>query len=67
MFGDDDVAKPRPRFVPLPLDRLGVEELQAYVGELQAETAKAEAEIARKRDVRSAADHFFKRSSSQTE
>ncbi len=60
MIGDDDVTKPRPRFTPLPLDRLGVEELEAYTVELRAEIVRAEAEIARKRDVRSAADSVFK-------
>ena len=60
MLTDDDEPRPRPRLTPPPLDRLGVEELQAYIEELRAEIARAEAEIARKRDHRSAADSLFK-------
>jgi uncharacterized small protein (DUF1192 family) len=61
MLNDDEEPRPRARFVPPPLDRLGVEELQAYIEELRAEITRTEAEIARKRDHRSAADSFFKR------
>ncbi|MBV8913384.1 MAG: DUF1192 domain-containing protein [Acetobacteraceae bacterium] len=63
MLTEDDEPRARPRFTPLPLDRLGVEELEAYIGELRAEIARAEGEISRKRDLRSAADTFFKRPS----
>ncbi len=59
-MSDDDLPRAKPRFQPLPLDRLGVEELEAYIGELRAEIARTEAEIARKRGVRSAADSVFK-------
>jgi len=59
---DEEDEKPKPkRLVSLPLDRLGVEELEAYIGELRAEIARTEGEIARKRDHRSVADSFFKR------
>src|SRR3954452_50726 len=37
MLNHDEERRPRPRFVPPPLDRLGVEELQAYIDELRAE------------------------------
>jgi uncharacterized small protein (DUF1192 family) len=60
MLTDDELPRPRARFTPLPLDRLGVEELDAYIEELRTEIGRAEAEIARKRDHRSAADSFFK-------
>jgi uncharacterized small protein (DUF1192 family) len=60
MLSDDEEPRPRPRFTPIPLDRLGVGELEAYIRELRAEIARAEAEIARKRDHRSAADSVFK-------
>ncbi|MDT7951848.1 MAG: DUF1192 domain-containing protein [Acetobacteraceae bacterium] len=50
----------RPRLAPLLLDRLGVEELERYIAELRAEIARAQAQIAAKRDHRSAADTFFK-------
>ncbi len=57
---DEDSPRPRRLLTPPPLDRLGVEELEAYIAELRGEIARAEAEIARKRDHRSAADSFFK-------
>jgi uncharacterized small protein (DUF1192 family) len=60
MLGDDEEPRPKPKLVTPPLDRLGVEELEAYIGELRAEIARAEGEIARKRSHRSAADSFFK-------
>jgi uncharacterized small protein (DUF1192 family) len=60
MLTDDEEPRPRPRLTLPPLDRLGVDELQAYVAELQAEIARAEAEMARKRSHRSAADGLFK-------
>lgn len=61
MIADDDLPRPRPaRLVALPLDPLGVTELQAYIAELRAEIARAEAEIAKKGAHRSAADAFFK-------
>jgi uncharacterized small protein (DUF1192 family) len=61
MLTEDDAPRPKPKFTPLPLDRLGVEELETYIGELRGEIARAEAEIARKQHLRSAADSFFKR------
>lgn len=59
----DDMDGPpvkRRRLEPLALDALGVEELGAYIGELRAEIARVEADIARKRSHRSAADAFFR-------
>ena len=62
MVIDDDTPPPKPVRLPkLPLDLLGVEELGEYIGELRAEIARVEAEIARKRSHRSAADAFFRR------
>jgi uncharacterized small protein (DUF1192 family) len=60
MLSDDEEPRPVQRFNPLPLDRLGVEELESYIGELRAEIARTEAEIGRKRSHRNAADSFFK-------
>lgn len=58
---EEEPSGPRrpPRLERLTLDPLGVEELRAYVGELQVEIARTEAEIARKQSHRSAADVFF--------
>ncbi|HEX6012130.1 MAG TPA: DUF1192 domain-containing protein [Geminicoccaceae bacterium] len=40
---------------------LSVEELERYVGELESEIVRVRAEIARKRDVRGAAEALFRR------
>ncbi len=60
MISDEEEA-PRPRFLSRPpLDRLGVAELSAYIEELRAEIARAEAEIGRKSSHRSAAEAVFR-------
>lgn len=61
---EDEAAEPRrpARLEKLVLDTLSVEELHAYVGELQEEITRVEADIARKQSHRSAADAFFRRS-----
>jgi uncharacterized small protein (DUF1192 family) len=43
------------------LTPLGVAELEAYIGELEAEIERARGEIAAKRKQRSGADALFKR------
>ncbi|HEX9808868.1 MAG TPA: DUF1192 domain-containing protein [Alphaproteobacteria bacterium] len=60
---DEDEARPRkpPRIEPLVLDRLSIEELEAYIGDLRAEIARAEADIARKQGVRAGAEALFKK------
>ena len=50
----------RPRLVPVLLDRMGIAELEHYIRELKAEIARAELQIAAKRDHRNAADTLFK-------
>lgn len=59
---DDDAAEPRKpaRMTRLVLDNLSIDELNAYIGELREEIARVEADIARKRSHRSAADAFFR-------
>ncbi|MBK8158910.1 MAG: DUF1192 domain-containing protein [Rhodospirillaceae bacterium] len=42
------------------LDPMGVEELQAYIGELRQEIARIEADIAKKKQHLSAAASLFK-------
>ena len=49
----------RPKLVLLPLDRMGIAELERYIAELQAEIVRAEQQILAKRDHRSAADTLF--------
>ncbi|MBN9562385.1 MAG: DUF1192 domain-containing protein [Alphaproteobacteria bacterium] len=57
---EDAPPRPRARLEKLPLDSLGIEELEAYIGELQGEIARVEADIARKHGHRSAADAVFR-------
>jgi uncharacterized small protein (DUF1192 family) len=62
MIEDEDTPRPRPRkLAPLPLDLLGVVELQSYIDELRTEIVRVEAEIVRKTSHRSAADAFFRK------
>ncbi|GAC1341814.1 MAG: hypothetical protein NVSMB18_14700 [Acetobacteraceae bacterium] len=61
MLGEDEENRPRIMLATPPLDRMGLDELDAYIAGLRGEIARAEAEIARKRDHRSAADSVFKR------
>jgi len=58
---DEDLPRSKPRLITPPLDPLGVAELEAYIGDLRSEIARAEAEIARKASHRSAADNVFRR------
>jgi uncharacterized small protein (DUF1192 family) len=59
----EEPAGPRPanRFTPPMIDRWGVEELRAYIGELREEIARAEREIGKREASKAAADVFFKR------
>ena len=57
---DDDATRPKLSLQTQPLDPLGVAELRAYIGALQAEVVRAEAAIARKQDHRAAADSVFR-------
>lgn len=43
------------------LEIMGVEELEAYIGQLQAEIARAQAAIDKKRGHRGSAEALFKR------
>lgn len=62
MHDDDELPARRKRRVePLVLDRFDVDELRAYVAELQGEIARAEAAIAAKSGHRSAAEAFFRK------
>ena len=56
-----EAKKPAARLALIPLGPLGLEELHAYIGELQREICRAEAEITRKQAHRSSADAFFRK------
>ena len=60
MLVEDDVPRRAPTMANPSLDRLGVTELERYIKDLRAEIARAEAEIARKADHRSAAESVFR-------
>lgn len=61
---DEEDLRPR-RAAPAGLTRelktLSVDELEAYVADLRREAVRVEGEIARRRDVRSAADALFRK------
>ncbi len=63
MVTEDDLPRPTASILACPsLDRLGVEELRAYIAALQAEVVRAETEVARKKAVLDAAHGFFRTS-----
>ncbi|HIC81746.1 MAG TPA: DUF1192 domain-containing protein [Kiloniellaceae bacterium] len=55
---DLEPRKQRPK--PKDLDSLGIDQLEEYLVELQAEVARVEEKIATKKSYRSGADAFFK-------
>jgi uncharacterized small protein (DUF1192 family) len=62
MVDDEDLpVRKRTRLEKLVLDTLGVQELRDYIGELNEEISRVEADIARKQGHRSAADAFFRK------
>jgi uncharacterized small protein (DUF1192 family) len=58
---EDLPLRKRTKLEKLVLDTLGVEELRDYIGELNNEIARVEADIGRKQSHRGAAEAFFKR------
>ena len=60
MLEDEESLRPK-RVERVVLDVLSVADLRAYIGELQAEIARAEAAIAHKEGARGVADSFFRR------
>jgi len=60
MIEDEENLTPKRLERPV-LDRLSIADLRAYIGELTAEIARAEAVIASKEGARGHADSFFKR------
>lgn len=55
---DLEPRKQKPK--PKDLDSLGIEQLEEYLAELQAEAARVEEKIAVKKSYLSGADSFFK-------
>lgn len=62
MLEEDDLPQRRKRRLEkLPLDLLGIDELNDYINELREEIGRVEADITRKQTHRSAADAFFRK------
>jgi uncharacterized small protein (DUF1192 family) len=55
----DDPTPPKP--APKNLEILSIAELDAYIGELEAEIARTRRTIDQKRSIRGGADALFKR------
>ncbi len=60
MLTDDDFDPRTKRMKPRVLDMLSIDDLRQYIADMQAETIRVEAAIAKKEKTRSAADAFFK-------
>jgi uncharacterized small protein (DUF1192 family) len=59
---DESDLEPRQRVAPKKnLEPLAIEELEAYIAELESEILRAKNEIAAKRKQRSGAEALFKR------
>jgi uncharacterized small protein (DUF1192 family) len=59
---EEDLPKPaRTLLIPPPLDTLGVAELNAYIGALEAEISRVKSTIAAKDAHKAAAGAFFKK------
>jgi uncharacterized small protein (DUF1192 family) len=59
---EEDLPRPSKKLlVPPVLDKLGVDELEAYIGDLTSEIARVKGAIAAKQAHRNAAEAFFKR------
>ena len=60
MFDDEEAKKPKGHEVGMPIDAMGVEELQERIAMLTAEIARLEAAIAARLRTKAAADSLFK-------
>ena len=60
MIFDDETDPKTKRAKPRPLDRLSVEELQAYVSDIKGEIDRVEAEIIRREKHKAAMAGLFK-------
>lgn len=59
MFDEEEQPKPK-NIQPKDLDVLGIDALEEYIEELEAEIARVREKIASKKDARGAAESFFK-------
>jgi len=56
----EDLEPRKKQAKPKDLDALGIEELEAYLGELESEAARVRDKIARKKAYRAGLDGLFK-------
>ena len=61
MARDDDDLPVKPSGKPPDLSHWSIEELQAYIGRLEAEIERARAQITAKQSSKGAADALFKK------
>jgi len=61
IFEDDPRPKPREGLQPARIEGWSEADLRAYIAELQAEVARAEAAILARAQQRAAADAFFRK------
>ena len=61
MYDEEPRPKPPQRFAPAALQDWAETDLRAYIADLHAEIARAEATLAARSQQRAAADAFFKR------
>jgi uncharacterized small protein (DUF1192 family) len=57
----DDLEPRKAKPLPKNLDNLGVVELREYIGELEAEIARAQSFIDKKQAHKAGAEEFFKK------
>ncbi len=64
---DDEEVRPRPTTgLPRPLEPLSIADLEAYRAALEQEIRRVDAELARRRSVRGAAEALFRRPLDET-
>ena len=56
---DDEIERLKPRAMPADMQSWNIEDLQDYIGTLEAEIVRVEALIAQKNQVQSAASALF--------
>ena len=61
MEDEDTTPKIPPGLVPRVLDTLSLQELETYIGELEAEIGRARTFIASKKGVRANAEQLFRK------
>lgn len=57
----DDLEPKKKQVTPRNLEIMGIAELDAYIGELEAEIARTRAMIDKKQSAKSGAEAFFKK------